>query len=107
MITLEKSALVSGLEVMVQILLLFECSLRLAPSCYTGGSLEGTKLYVTLFPCNECAKAIIQVGIAELVYADDKYNGTPANLASRRMLTSAGVKMTPYRSNGRILELKV
>ena len=74
---------------------------------YRGGSLEGTKLYVTLFPCNECAKAIIQVGIAELVYADDKYNGTPANLASRRMLTSAGVKMTPYRSNGRILELKV
>ena len=74
---------------------------------YRGGSLEGTKLYVTLFPCNECAKAIIQVGIAELVYADDKYNGTPANLASRRMLTSAGVKMTPYRGNGRILELKV
>ena len=74
---------------------------------YRGGSLEGAKLYVTLFPCNECAKAIIQVGIAELVYADDKYNGTPANLASRRMLTSAGVKMTPYRSNGRILELKV
>ena len=74
---------------------------------YRGGSLEGAKLYVTLFPCNECAKAIIQAGIAELVYADDKYNGTPANLASRRMLTSAGVKMTPYRSNGRILELKV
>ena len=74
---------------------------------YRGGSLDGAKLYVTLFPCNECAKAIIQAGIAELVYADDKYNGTPANLASRRMLTSAGVKMTPYRSNGRILELKV
>ena len=74
---------------------------------YRGGSLEGTKLYVSLFPCNECAKAIIQAGIAELVYADDKYNGTPANLASRRMLTSAGVKMTPYRSNGRVLELKV
>ena len=69
--------------------------------------LRGSRMYVTLFPCNECAKAIIQVGIAELVYADDKYNGTPANLASRRMLTSAGVKMTPYRSNGRILELKV
>ena len=61
---------------------------------YRGGSLEGTKLYVTLFPCNECAKAIIQVGIAELVYADDKYNGTPANLASRRMLTSAAVSYT-------------
>lgn len=74
---------------------------------YRGGSLEGTKLYVTLFPCNECAKAIIQAGIAELVYADDKYKGTPANLASRRMLTSAGVKMTPYKSNGRTIELKV
>ena len=70
-------------------------------------NLHGCTLYVSLFPCNECAKAIIQAGIAELVYADDKYNGTPANLASRRMLTSAGVKMTPYRSNGRILELKV
>ena len=29
---------------------------------YRGGSLEGAKLYVSLFPCNECAKAIIQAG---------------------------------------------
>ena len=74
---------------------------------YRGGSLEGTKLYVTLFPCNECAKAIIQSGITELVYADDKYNGTPTNLASRRMLKSAGVKVTPYQKSGRKIQLEV
>ena len=74
---------------------------------YRGGSLEGTKIYVTLFHCNECAKAIIQSGIAEIVYADDKYNGTPGTLASRRMLRAAGVKLTPYRSGHRKLELEV
>ena len=74
---------------------------------YRGGSLEGSKLYVTLFPCNECAKAIIQSGITELVYADDKYNGTPTNLASRRMLKSAGVKVTPYQKSGRRIQLEV
>ena len=74
---------------------------------YRGGSLEGTKLYVTLFPCNECAKAIIQAGIKELVYADDKYGGTPANLASRRMLKAAGVKMTPYQKSGKTVMLQV
>ena len=74
---------------------------------YRGGSLEGTKLYVTLFPCNECAKAIIQAGIIELVYADDKYQGTPANLASRRMLKAAGVRMTPYEKGNRTIRLEL
>ncbi|HBN55162.1 MAG TPA: cytidine deaminase [Lachnospiraceae bacterium] len=74
---------------------------------YRGGSLEGTKLYVTLFPCNECAKAIIQAGIAELIYADDKYDKTPANLASKRMLAAAGVQMKCYRKTGRTIRLSV
>ena len=56
------------------------------------GSLKGTKIYVTLFPCNECAKAIIQSGIKEIVYEDDKYNGTDSDIASKRMLDAAGVK---------------
>ena len=72
-----------------------------------GGSLEGTKIYVTLFPCNECAKAMIQSGIGEIVYADDKYNGTPGTLASRRMLKAAGVKLTPYESQGRKIEIEL
>ena len=59
---------------------------------YRGGSLEGTKLYVSLFPCNECAKAIIQAGIKTIVYDSDKYDGAPSNTASKKMLESAGVK---------------
>ena len=61
---------------------------------YRGGSLEGSKLYVTLFPCNECAKAIIQSGIKEVVYLSDKYDGTDMNVASKRMFEAAGVKLT-------------
>lgn len=59
-----------------------------------GRSLRGSRLYVALFPCNECAKAIIQSGVKEVLYLSDKYNGTPMNLASKRMLDSAGVKYT-------------
>ena len=53
--------------------------------------LRGARLYVALFPCNECAKAIIQSGIDEIVYLSDKYVGTAMNLASKRMLDAAGV----------------
>ena len=59
-----------------------------------GKNLVGAKLYVALFPCNECAKAIIQSGIREVVYLSDKYADTPSTLASKRMLTSAGVTLT-------------
>ena len=59
-----------------------------------GKTLTGAKLYVGLFPCNECAKAIIQSGIAEVVYLSDKYKDTPLTKASRRMLETAGVKLT-------------
>lgn len=59
-----------------------------------GKNLTGAKLYVALFPCNECAKAIIQSGIREVVYLSDKYATTDSTLASKRMLTSAGVKLT-------------
>ncbi|MCR5151145.1 MAG: dCMP deaminase family protein [Clostridiales bacterium] len=67
-----------------------------------GKNLEGCKIYVALFPCNECAKAIIQCGISEIIYLSDKYDGTPMNVASKRMLDAAGVKyhkMEPKREN--------
>ncbi len=54
-------------------------------------SVRGCTLYVSLFPCNECAKAIIQAGIAKIVYESDKYNGIATNIASKRMLKAAGV----------------
>ncbi len=59
-----------------------------------GRNLQKSKLYVSLFPCNECAKAIIQSGIKEFFYLSDKYAETPSTLASKRMLESAGVKFT-------------
>lgn len=74
---------------------------------YRGGSLEGCKIYVTLFPCNECAKAIIQCGIKEIVYACDKYGETDSVKASKRMLDAAGVKYTYYEPSGRKIELNV
>lgn len=61
-----------------------------------GKSLQDSKLYVALFPCNECAKAIIQAGVKEVVYLSDKYHNTPSTAASRRMLEAAGVKLTKH-----------
>ena len=55
-------------------------------------SLKGATLYVALFPCNECAKAIIQAGIKRIVYLSDKYDGTDGNKASKLMLSRAGVE---------------
>ncbi|MCD8519283.1 MAG: dCMP deaminase family protein [Erysipelotrichaceae bacterium] len=54
-------------------------------------SLQGCSMYVSLFPCNECAKAIIQSGIKTLIYESDKYADTSAVLASKKMLNAAGV----------------
>lgn len=60
--------------------------------------LHGCTLYVSLFPCNECAKAIIQAGITCVVYESDKYDGAEGNIASKRMFHDAGVKLIqlPY-----------
>lgn len=58
--------------------------------------VKGCKLYVTLFPCNECAKAIIQAGITEFVYLSDKYNGTDSNIASKILLDTCGIKYRAY-----------
>ena len=74
---------------------------------YRGGSLVGAKLYVSLFPCNECAKAIIQAGIRTLIYASDKYADTPSVIASKRMFDSAGVEYKRYEPTGRKVELSL
>ena len=54
--------------------------------------MSGATVYVTLFPCNECAKILAQVGIDEVVYLSDKYDGTEGNLISKRILTSCGIR---------------
>ncbi len=64
-------------------------------------SVAGCRIYVSLFPCHECAKLIIQSGITEIIYEDDKYNGTPSDKASKKMLDAAGVT---YR---RVAQIKI
>ena len=64
-----------------------------------GRDLRGSRIYVALFPCNECAKAIIQSGVKEVLYLSDKYKDTMGNLASKRMLNAAGVKYTQLDTN--------
>ncbi len=64
-----------------------------------GRSLRGARIYVALFPCNECAKAIIQSGIREVIYLSDKYANTDSTIASKRMLTSAGVTLRHFEQH--------
>ena len=74
---------------------------------YSGGSLAGAKLYVSLFPCNECAKAIIQAGIKEVIYDCDKYADTPSVIASKRMMDAAGVRYHQYHRTNRKIEIEL
>ncbi len=71
----------------------------------SSGSLDGAKLYVTLFPCNECAKAIIQSGIKEIVYMSDKYADSANTIASKKMFDIVGIKYRQYKETGRKLIL--
>ena len=70
-----------------------------------GNSLKGCRIYVALFPCNECAKAIIQSGIKAVIYRDDLYKDTKEVKASKRMLKTAGVEIIEYKPTGRTLNI--
>lgn len=70
-----------------------------------GSALKDCTIYVTLFPCNECAKAIVQVGIKRVIFADDKYHDNVEEQASRRILDMAGVSYSRY--TGRGIDVKV
>ena len=70
----------------------FVCHAELNAILNSTRNLKDCIIYVALFPCNECSKSIIQSGIKEIVYLSDKYSGTEANIASKKMLDMAGVK---------------
>ena len=72
-----------------------------------GSNLQGAKIYVDLFPCNECAKAIIQAGITEVIYKSDKYNGTDTNIASKKMLDYCNVKYRQYVPQEKEIKLEL
>ena len=60
-------------------------------NCMDPSKLKNSVMYVTLFPCNECAKLIIQSGIRKMYYLDDKYNDTDSNRAAKIMFNASGV----------------
>lgn len=74
---------------------------------YRGGSLAGARVYTTLFPCNECAKALIQSGISEIIYLSDKYEKTPSTVCSKKMFKTAGVKYRAFEKTGRKIEIEL
>lgn len=70
-----------------------------------GKDLSGCRIYVALFPCNECAKAIIQSGISEVIYLSDKYANTDPVRASKLMFKCAGVKLSQLKATHEKIEL--
>ena len=72
-------------------------------NCHNG-SVKSSTVYTTLFPCNECAKAIIQSGISQVIYLSDKYADTDGVKASKRMFESAGVKYREYKPSNKTVD---
>lgn len=69
--------------------------------------LDGASLYVSLYPCNECAKLIVQVGIKEVVYLSDKYAHDEKFIAAQRIFSMAGVKTRQLRPDRQSVSLKL
>ena len=72
-----------------------------------GSNLEGATIYVDLFPCNECAKAIIQCGIKEVIYRSDKYNGTDGNIVAKKLFDTCHVKYRKYEDENKKITLEL
>lgn len=82
----------------------YVCHAELNAILNSNHNLKGSTLYVTLFPCNECTKAVIQAGIKKVVYLSDKYHDTDAEVAARRMLDMAKISYVHYE--GRLPDIK-
>ncbi|MBQ6537425.1 MAG: dCMP deaminase family protein [Eubacterium sp.] len=67
---------------------------------YSGTNMHGARIYTTLFPCNECTKALIQVGIREVIYMDNLYPDSASVVAAKKMMKSAGITYRKYEPTG-------
>lgn len=72
-----------------------------------GINLTGATLYVTLFPCNECSKAIIQSGIKKVIYESDKYADTDGVKASKRIFDECGIEYNKYQTKNKSIEIEL
>lgn len=87
---------------------LFVCHAELnALLNYGGTNLKGAKIYTTLFPCNECTKALIQSGISEVIYEEDKYAKTTSVIAAKKMMKSAGIIYRQYKTTSRNVKMEL
>ncbi len=87
---------------------LFVCHAELNAILNHGrAGLEGARVYTTLFPCNECAKAIIQSGIREVIYLQDKYAESDSVIASKRMFDMTGVTYRAFPFSGKSVTLEL
>lgn len=82
----------------------FVCHAELNAILNSNHDLKDSIVYVTLFPCNECTKAIIQAGIKKIIYLSDKYHDTKEEVAARMMLDMAKVEYVPYQ--GRVPSIR-
>ncbi len=71
------------------------------------GNLQGTKMYVTLFPCNECAKVIVQAGVKEIIYLSDKYKDTDSTKVSKKIFDEVGIKYHAYVPSHREIKIEL
>jgi dCMP deaminase len=69
--------------------------------------VDGCRLFVTLFPCNECAKVIIQAGIKEVIYLSDKYDGTEGNIAAKKMFDVCNINYREYQKKNKKIEIEL
>lgn len=67
-------------------------------------SLQGSRCYVTLFPCNECAKLLASSGVKEVVYLSDKHQGTESNIIAKKIFNLAGIEMKQLTPTKELLE---
>ncbi len=81
----------------------YVCHAELNAILNSSHNLEGATIYVTLFPCNECTKAIIQSGIKKVIYLDDKYHDSDSGIAARKRLDRAKIPYEKYE--GRVPEI--
>ena len=88
----------------------YVCHSELNAILNCGGSrsdLVGSKLYVTLFPCNECAKVVVQSGIKEVIYLSDKYHGTDQTVVSKKIFDVCGVKYRQFEGKSKNIEISL
>ena len=85
----------------------YVCHAELNAILNANTDLRGTTVYVDLFPCNECAKAIVQAGIKKVVYYSDKYNGTDGNIVAKKIFDTCGVEYVQMKEKGKQFVIKL